>query len=331
MKANYIIFKSLHDNWLTRNKDLYFYFTEIYPIAVNELIAKAVLDNINLNNYKSIFMPIGFAIENIALVAGLLKPLYVKLAYTEVTRSFHKRHIYLFEDQLRKYVPNIIINDANITSDDQQQMEKTIVEWVNETKNSYGISCREMAIDLTGGTKPMSIGAHNAALSFEEIDAFYLRTDYDLDTKQPMPGTERLIKVKKARSQVDENMVFVAMPFKNEFNEVYEKGIKAAIGEIGKKCVRVDEQVFTGPIVDKVNENILRASVIIAELTEYNPNVFYELGLAHGYNKKVIMLTQDISTIPFDLRHLRIIKYEKDNINGIIEQLKIELQQISKQ
>lgn len=330
MITNHLVFKSLHDTWIARNKDLYFYFNEIFPKVLEAVISKAYSDNINIGIYKSIFMPVGFAIENITLVAAALKPQTVRLAYTEVTRRFHLRHIHLFEDQLSKFIPSIKIDEITITCDDQQQMEKVIVEWVNEMKDSYGVSYREMAIDMTGGTKPMSIGAHNAAVSFDKIDAFYLRTDYDLDTKQPMPGTERLIKVRKVKAQVDDKMVFVAMPFKDEFKDVYEKGIQAATCEIGMKCIRVDEQVFTGPIMDKINDNIVKASVIITELTEYNPNVFYELGLAHGYNKKVIMLTQDISKIPFDLRHLRIVAYEKSVLDFLKEQLKTEILNIIK-
>jgi hypothetical protein len=50
-------------------------------------------------------------------------------------------------------------------------------------------------------------------------------------------------------------------------------------------------------------------------LTDRNPNVFYELGLAHALNKEVILLTQDINDVPFDLRHFRIIVYQ-DSISG---------------
>lgn len=295
---------------------------------MDNILVKANQDNINLTSYKAVFIPVGFSIENVALVSVALKPQMVALAMTDAARHFHRDNIHLLEEQIRKGNPTTIITLPPVICDDQRYMEQKIVEWVDEMKSSYGIKYKEMAIDLTGGTKPMSIGAHNAAMSFDEIDAFYLRTDYDLEIEQPMPGTERLIKVKKTKSQVDEKMVFVAMPFKDEFKDVYEKAIQAAIFEIGMKCIRVDEQVFTGPIMVKIDDNILKANVIVTELTEYNPNVFYELGLAHGYNKKVIMLTQDISKIPFDLRHLRIVKYEKGALAIFKEQLKAEISSI---
>ncbi len=52
------------------------------------------------------------------------------------------------------------------------------------------------------------------------------------------------------------------------------------------------------------------AKYIIADLTGRNPNVFYELGIAHALNKKSNPLTQDLTDVPFDLKHIRCIVYE---------------------
>ena len=57
---------------------------------------------------------------------------------------------------------------------------------------------------------------------------------------------------------------------------------------------------------------INEAKVIVADLTERNPNVFYEVGLAHAIGKEVILLAQSVEDIPFDLRHLRTIIYKND-------------------
>jgi hypothetical protein len=55
---------------------------------------------------------------------------------------------------------------------------------------------------------------------------------------------------------------------------------------------------------------IHKAKVLIAELTGKNPNVFYELGLAHADRKPVVFTSGAIDDVPFDLRHLRVITYE---------------------
>ncbi|MCA9886636.1 MAG: hypothetical protein KC708_26880, partial [Anaerolineae bacterium] len=55
---------------------------------------------------------------------------------------------------------------------------------------------------------------------------------------------------------------------------------------------------------------IVKSQLIIADCTNRNANVFYELGMAHTLNKSVIMLTQNMKDIPFDIRHLRVIEYK---------------------
>jgi hypothetical protein len=55
---------------------------------------------------------------------------------------------------------------------------------------------------------------------------------------------------------------------------------------------------------------ICKARLVIADCTGRNPNVFYEIGVAHTMGIPVILLTQRMEDVPFDLRHIRFIKYE---------------------
>ena len=67
-------------------------------------------------------------------------------------------------------------------------------------------------------------------------------------------------------------------------------------------------------------------------MTDRNPNVFYELGIAHALQKEVVLITQDINDVPFDLRHFRCVVYE-DSIAGaesLTEGLKGTIEQILK-
>jgi hypothetical protein len=96
--------------------------------------------------------------------------------------------------------------------------------------------------------------------------------------------------------------VFVLMPFSNDFEDIYEVGIKPACIEAGSYCERVDEQIFDGSILDRVYNQINKADLLVADMTDRNPNVFYEVGYAHALGKRVILLTQRVEDIPFDLR-----------------------------
>ncbi len=104
---------------------------------------------------------------------------------------------------------------------------------------------------------------------------------------------------------------FVAMPFASEFYSVWEDYIKPSVGEAGLKPVRVDEKFQSSPILLDILTGILDADLVIADLTTGNANVFYEVGLAHSVKRssQVMLLTQDLKTVPFDLRHLRCYEY----------------------
>lgn len=97
--------------------------------------------------------------------------------------------------------------------------------------------------------------------------------------------------------------VFVLMPFESKFNDIYKFGIKGAADDVGAYAERVDEQIFTGGILDRIFNQISKADVIVADMTGRNPNVFYEVGYAHALGKVVLLLTQNADDIPFDLKH----------------------------
>jgi hypothetical protein len=109
---------------------------------------------------------------------------------------------------------------------------------------------------------------------------------------------------------VHENFCFVLMPFKQEIKPVYEDHIKKVIVGLGLDCKRADDIFRNTAIIEDIWENINRARILIADLTDKNPNVFYEVGIAHTVGKNVILITQRIEDVPFDLHHLRHIQYE---------------------
>ncbi len=106
--------------------------------------------------------------------------------------------------------------------------------------------------------------------------------------------------------------VFVLMPFSEDFEEIYEYGIKQTVNRLGMHCERVDEiEAFHDDnILTQIYNGIKRANFIIADMTNKNPNVFYEVGYAHALGKKVILLTQKKEDIPFDMNQRNHIIYK---------------------
>lgn len=114
---------------------------------------------------------------------------------------------------------------------------------------------------------------------------------------------------------VEESLCFVLMPFRDQFRRIYNDHIKTTLVSIGLKVLKSDDIFTTTEIIEDIWEYINKASIIVADVTGRNGNVFYELGIAHTVGKPVIILTQDENDIPFDLRHLRYFKYS-DNEEG---------------
>jgi hypothetical protein len=105
---------------------------------------------------------------------------------------------------------------------------------------------------------------------------------------------------------------FVMQPFGGNLGTYYESIFKPAIEQAGLEPVRADDDIFaTGKIMDQVWRGIRQATVLVAELTSKNPNVFYELGLAHALEKPVVLVSSNQDDVPFDLRHIRAIFYDQ--------------------
>lgn len=112
--------------------------------------------------------------------------------------------------------------------------------------------------------------------------------------------------------QTDKKLCFVLMPFGMEWSDrVYRSLLRENIESLGLQCLRADNLKGT-IIMEDIWTKINQAAFIIADVTERNPNVMYEMGIVHSIGKPAILITQDINNIPFDFKHLRHQEY-RDN------------------
>ena len=106
------------------------------------------------------------------------------------------------------------------------------------------------------------------------------------------------------------HQVFVLSPFGEPFDTIYSNHIKPTVVKIGKLyCQRADDIYDNQPVINDIWRLTNEARIVIADLTNKNPNVFYETGLAHAIGKEVILITQSMNDVPFDLKHRRCIVY----------------------
>lgn len=134
----------------------------------------------------------------------------------------------------------------------------------------------------------------------------------------------------KVESRVTE--CFVVMQFTEEFNVLYDEVIRPTCESFGFRVIRADESYTSGLIIEDITRSIREASVIIADITPNNPNVFYEVGYAHGIGKPTILLSdRKRDRLPFDISGFRTLFYD-NTIGGksvVEERLRKHLENIS--
>jgi hypothetical protein len=119
---------------------------------------------------------------------------------------------------------------------------------------------------------------------------------------------------------------FVLMPFDDDLQDVYDYAILPAAVAVGFDCRRADHADAQGAIISDIIKWIFNADVIVADLTRFNPNVFYELGVAHSVGNKTVMICQNVKgKFPFDLNAYRTIFYSR-TIGGIEDVLKRKIE-----
>jgi hypothetical protein len=132
----------------------------------------------------------------------------------------------------------------------------------------------------------------------------------DVEGSSAIPD-EQLKKVSRGVAVQAGDSCFVMMPFAfplgGYYNSIYEPAIKKA----GITPLRADADIFgTGKIIEQIWSGINSARVLVAELTGRNPNVLYELGLAHALKKPVVLVCSNEGDVPFDVKHVRVIYYD---------------------
>ncbi len=111
---------------------------------------------------------------------------------------------------------------------------------------------------------------------------------------------------------IENDLISIMMPFSNEFNNVYET-IQQMARSLRLRCLTADDIWEYDAIIQDIVSLICRSRIVVCDCTGRNPNVFYETGIAHTLGKDVILITQNHEDIPFDLRHLRYLRYLNNN------------------
>ena len=116
---------------------------------------------------------------------------------------------------------------------------------------------------------------------------------------------------------LDEDAAFVVMRFStnDENDNAYKYGIKEALEKLNIKCIRADNEISSGQLLEKIKQNIKKSRFVIAKVDSNNLNVYFELGLSMGWDKDVLLISEKdlVLQLPSDLRNWECLTYTKGN------------------
>lgn len=119
------------------------------------------------------------------------------------------------------------------------------------------------------------------------------------------------------------------MPFEKQYDLLFQQVLKPALETAGMHVLRADSVLDQHSVMRDVIEGIAMASLVVADISQVNANVYYELGLAHALLKPTVLLTQDIAKVPFDLKGYRVLAYS--TLFHEVEQLSEKLAEIARE
>jgi len=134
--------------------------------------------------------------------------------------------------------------------------------------------------------------------------------------------------------RVDNPEVFVVMPFQEPWSTtVYNKMIRPAIEgvrlddfkDFKLTCVRGDTPPRVGDLTQTVWSALMRAGLVVADVSAPNPNVFYEIGLTHALGKDCFILKQKDVNVPADFGGSHYYEYDLANLDAEQKMLQTEI------
>lgn len=162
--------------------------------------------------------------------------------------------------------------------------------------------------------------------SIKDIDLFKVL----LRNRSPRRQSPRVFQLADPEV-IEADLVSAMMPFHPDFDAVYAMLQNTAKAE-GMRCLRADDIWENPSVIQDVVSLIDRSRIVVCDCTGRNPNVFYEVGIAHTLGREVALITQSENDIPFDLRHLRFVQYlnNSEGLNALRNRLLARFQDLDR-
>lgn len=228
--------------------------------------------------YEHILLPCGWKLLS---VSDCLKVTAATSTYDSQCLFYYAENNY----EQKAYIQSIVYLTGIPVIDASLPINRLFLEKLSDSPRN--ITCHQLKVDIL---------------------KFMQSTFYRIPENKPQFLDKSTLSATRSDSKYT---LFVMMPFAERLRWVFDDVVVPVGNELGIHVSRLDEDAFVGRITEKMESMIASSDILLADITEFNANVMYELGLAHGMLRKrrTILVGQDVSKIPFDIHDYVVIDY----------------------
>lgn len=172
---------------------------------------------------------------------------------------------------------------------------------------------------------------------FDSLPSTELRAKVSSDGLSAIPDSRSTYLITTEQAQF-ETVCFYVTPIGEEGSELRRHSdlflssiVEPALEQFRLKVIRADQIDKPGTITRQIIEYLLKARLVIADMSYHNPNVFYELAIRHAARLPVVQVVRAADRVPFDLSQSRTIKIDTTDIYSLVPRLEIYKSEIASQ
>lgn len=231
----------------------------------------------------------------------------------------------LRNDWLHSVVPRLKVVKTTfkiVGSEFETEKEESIIEDAQNTALD-NFSAQQVSVNFYGSTGLIGslpwisvdvFGRAKAIYPDVQIPTYFPMQGQNYDSERSTSFIDRCFKMGLSTCpksiSFSPKRVFIAMPFNSHNQDMYKFAIRPALEDQKLEIWKADEQINNIDIMCKICQAIQESAYVIAEISEWNANVLFEMGLAYGMAKSVVILKDRKSNVPVDLKGLEFIEYE---------------------
>lgn len=251
-------------------------------------------------------------------------PRLSNFGYKEIREFAQHTLIYLNQSENEFSEIAVTVHGVGYGLDEEEAFSSQLAGFVDGiTKGRYPLSLRKITIIESNPRRAAIL----KILLDKTLPEGIIRSD-SAAFYQGIEDTSKEILSEAGYSSDTKAHVFVAMPYKDEMEDIWDYGIKPVIKSAGYICERADLSSYTGDVMQWVRSRIKTADIVVADLTGSNPNVYLEVGYAWGVDVPTILLCNEAEELKFDVRGQRCLVYGR--IKDLEKKLISELANLKK-